>query len=231
MIWKKLYMPTLRFNRLQWVAHIGSNIPFVILIIDGLLNNLTVNPIQEITQRTGRTAIIWLVLSLTCTPLNIVFGLKPFIQLRRPLGLYAAFYGFLHFLTFSVIDYGLNFKLISQAIIEKPYILLGSLGFLILMALTFTSTKKSMKQLGKKWNILHRFVYLAVILLLIHYLLSLKFIDSFAIFISTTIAILLLIRIPPFKKFFSKRQPSWSSSVSRFLTGRKTQSRKILTKE
>lgn len=224
-------MPTLRFNRLQWVAQIGSIIPFAILIIDGLSNNLTVNPIQEITQRTGRTAIIWLVLSLACTPLNIIFGLKPFIQLRRPLGLYSAFYGFLHFLTFSVIDYGLNFNLISQAIIEKPYILLGSLGFLILMTLTFSSTKKSMKKLGKKWNILHRFVYLAVILLLIHYLLSLKFIDSFALFISITIITLLIIRIPPIKKFFLKHQPSWSSSVNLFLTGRKKPFRKITTKE
>lgn len=224
-------MLTIKFNRLQWFAHIGSLIPFVILLIDALNNNLTVNPIQEITQRTGRSAIIWLILSLSCTPINVIFGLKPFVQLRRPLGLYAAFYSFLHFLTFSVIDYGLDLNLIAQTISEKPYIILGSLGFLILFALTITSTKKSMKKLGKKWNILHKFVYLAAILLLFHYLLALKVINSFAIFVTITIAILLVIRLPFLRRFFIKHKPAWAPTVNQFLTGRKKKTIQIITKE
>lgn len=211
----------IKFNKLQWITHIGSIIPFIVLIIDAINNNLTVNPIQEITQRTGRTAIIWLLLSLSCTPINIIFGLKPFLQIRRPLGLYAAFYSFLHFLTFSVLDYGLNLSLIAQTISEKPYIILGSLGFLILFALTITSTKKSMKRLGKKWNKLHKLVYLAAILLLIHYLIALKVIDTLAIFVAVTLIILLFVRIPFIRSFLIKRQPAWAPQVNRFLSGRK----------
>lgn len=214
-------MPKFKFNRLQWFVHIGSLIPLFVLIWDAFMNNLTVNPIQEITQRTGRTAIIWLVLSLACTPLNIIFGLRPFNQVRRPLGLYSAFYATLHFITFLILDYGLNLNLIWQTIIEKPYILLGVIGFLILTLLTFTSTKKSMQKLGKKWNQLHRLVYLAAIILLLHFFMALKFINALAIAIAIILAILLLIRIPIIRKFFIKRQPAWSKPVNNFLTGRK----------
>lgn len=214
-------MPKFKFNRVQWVVHIGSIIPFFILLLDAFSNNLTVNPIQEITQRTGRTAIILLVLSLACTPLNIIFGLKPFNQVRRPLGLYAAFYATLHMLTFFILDYGLNWNLILQTIIEKPYILLGSTGFLILILLTLTSTKNSMKKLGKKWSQLHRLVYLAAIILVLHFFMALKFINTLAITIAIILVILLLIRIPVVRKFFIHRQPAWARSVNNFLTGRK----------
>ena len=214
-------MPKFKFNRLQWFVHIGSLIPFFVLAWDAFANNLTANPIQEITQRTGRTAIIWLVLSLACTPLNIIFGLRPFNQVRRPLGLYSAFYATLHFITFLILDYRLNLNLIWQTIIEKPYIFLGVTGFLILTLLTFTSTKKSMQKLGKKWSQLHRLVYLAAIILLLHFFMALKFINTLAIAIAIILAILLLIRIPIIRKFFIKRQPSWSGTVNNFLTGRK----------
>jgi sulfoxide reductase heme-binding subunit YedZ len=217
----KTLMPKFKFNRLQWFVHICSIIPFLVLAWDAFTNNLTVNPIQEITQRTGRTAIIWLVLSLACTPLNIIFGLRSFNQVRRPLGLYAAFYATLHFITFLILDYGLNLYLIWQTIIEKPYILLGVTGFLILALLTFTSTKKSMQTLGKKWSQLHRLVYLAAIILLLHFFMALKFINALAIAIAIVLAILLLIRIPIIRKFFIKRQPAWSGPVNDFLTGRK----------
>lgn len=219
-------MPKFKFNRLQWFVHIGSIIPFIILVWDAISNNMTVNPIQEITQRTGRTAIIWLVLSLACTPFNIIFGLKPFNQVRRPLGLYAAFYASLHFITFLVLDYGFNLSLIAQTVIEKPYILLGTTGFLILMGLTFTSTKKSMQKLGKKWNQIHRLVYVAAVLLVLHFFMALKFINTLAITIAIILVVLLIVRIPVVRKFFSKRQPYWAASVNNFLTGRK---KKIIT--
>lgn len=206
---------------MQWLVHVGSIIPFLVLVWDAFSNNLTVNPIQEITQRTGRTAIIWLVISLACTPINIIFGLKPFNQVRRPLGLYSAFYATLHLITFLILDYGFNLNLIWQTIIEKPYILLGVSGFLIISLLTFTSTKKSMQKLGKKWSQLHRLVYLASIILLLHFFMALKFINALAIAIAIILAILLLIRIPVIRMFFVKRQPVWAKSVNNFLTNRK----------
>src|SRR5215211_8205748 len=97
-----------QFSILQILVHIACLIPLALLIWDGLHNHLTANPIQEITHRTGKTALILLVLSLLCTPANIVLGIKQALPLRRPLGLYAFFYVCLHLFIFSVLAYGLD---------------------------------------------------------------------------------------------------------------------------
>ena len=220
-------MKLLNFNRFQWFVHIGSLIPLIVLVIDAITGNLTVNPIQELEQRTGRIAIIWLLLSLTCTPLNIVLGFKPAIQVRRALGLYAAFYAGIHFLIFSVLDYTLNLSLIGNAIIEKPYILLGTTGLLILLALTITSTKKSMKKLGKKWTQLHMLVYPAAVILLIHYIWSLKAISTLPILLAIFLSVLFIVRITPIRKFLVKHHPSWIKPVNKFLTAGKRRKPKI----
>jgi sulfoxide reductase heme-binding subunit YedZ len=218
----------IRFNRLQWLIHIGSLIPFLFLIIDGLTNNLTVNPIQEITQRTGHTALLWLIFSLSCTPLTIVFGIKAFNKVRRPLGLYAAFYATLHFLTFVMLDYWFDFQLIFRAVIEKPFIILGSIAFLILLTLTVTSTSRSMKTLGQTWKKLHRLVYAAGILLLIHYLLALKTVSLQWIVYAVLLAMLLLSRVSLLRAWFGKRQPAWGKTVNKFLMGGKATNKPVV---
>src|SRR5215216_4662770 len=78
-----------QFSILQILVHIVCLLPLALLIWDGLHNHLTANPIQEITHRTGKTALILLVLSLLCTPANVMLGIKQVLPLRRPLGLYA----------------------------------------------------------------------------------------------------------------------------------------------
>jgi len=212
-----LFAPLLRLNRLQWFTHAGSLLPFIILIIDGLTNNLTVNPIQEITQRTGRTAIIWLLLSLACTPLNIVLGLKPAIQIRRPLGLYAAFYAFLHFLTFVVLDNTLNMRSILRAVGEKPFVFLGLTGLILLGILTLTSTNAWKKRLRENWRRLHRLVYPAAVIVLIHYFLALKNDFRLAIAFSVILILLFIPRIPAVRRWLVTRQPVWVRGVNRFL--------------
>lgn len=221
-------MNKIKFNRLQWFVHIGSLIPFIILIIDALTNNLTVNPIQEITQRTGRTAVLWLMFSLACTPLNIMFGLKAFNQVRRPLGLYAAFYAALHFLTFLVLDYWFNFQLIFRTYLEKPFIIIGTIAFLILMALTITSTTGSIKRLGKKWKSLHRLVYAAGVLVLIHYIWALKADITQPVIYSIVLAGLFLIRIKPIKIWLVSKQPAWGKTFNKFLMGGKSKKKPAL---
>ena len=211
----------IKFNRLQWIVHIGSLIPFLILIFDGLTNNLTVNPIQEITQRTGRTAIFWLMFSLACTPLNIIFGLKAFNQVRRPLGLYAAFYAALHLLTFLILDYWLDFQLIFRSLREKPFIIVGTLAFLILLALTITSTTRSIKRLGKKWKKLHQLVYAAGVLVIIHYIWALKADITQPIIYSVVLAFLLIVRVKPVRQWLVSKQPAWGKSLNKLLMGGK----------
>jgi methionine sulfoxide reductase heme-binding subunit len=162
-------MQKLKQNWLRILVHIGCWLPLAVLIWDGLHNHLTANPIQEITFRTGKTALTILVLSLACTPVNTVLGIKQVLPLRRPLGLYAFFYVSLHLFTFAVIDYGLDWQQIEQAIVEKRYVLVGFTAFLLLIPLAITSTKGWQRRLGKRWKVLHRLVYFVAPLAVIHF--------------------------------------------------------------
>jgi methionine sulfoxide reductase heme-binding subunit len=114
-------MRRLKTHGLQILTHIGALVPLILLIWDYAHNQLTVNPIQAVTLRTGKTALVLLVLSLACTPLYTVFGLRPALRLRRPLGLYAFLYAGLHFLVFVGLDYGFDLGLIREAIFEKRF--------------------------------------------------------------------------------------------------------------
>jgi sulfoxide reductase heme-binding subunit YedZ len=109
------------------------------------------------------------VLSLACTPASSIFGIRMAIRWRRPLGLYAFLYAALHFTTFVFLDYGLDPVLLREAIFEKRYALVGFAAFLLLIPLAITSTKGWMRRLGKRWKKLHRLVYPAALLVVVHY--------------------------------------------------------------
>jgi sulfoxide reductase heme-binding subunit YedZ len=162
-------MIQLRARWLEILTHAGSLVPLALLIWDYWQQELTVNPIQEITFRTGKAALVLLVLSLACTPINTLFGLRQVIPLRKPLGLYAFMYAGLHFLTFVGLDYGFDLELLQEAILEKRYALAGFAAFLALWPLAITSTRGWMKRLGKNWKRLHRLAYLAGILAVVHF--------------------------------------------------------------
>jgi sulfoxide reductase heme-binding subunit YedZ len=149
-------------------------VPFALLLWDGAHNRLTFNPIQEITTRTGDTTLRLLLLTLVCTPASTLLGFTWAVPLRRPLGLYAFFYASLHFLTFSVLDYGLDWALIKQTIAEKPYVLVGFAAFLLIVPLAATSTKGWIRRLGKRWRLLHRLIYVSAALGVAHYYLLVK---------------------------------------------------------
>jgi methionine sulfoxide reductase heme-binding subunit len=196
-----------RYTPLQIAMHIYAWSALVILVFDFFTNNLTANPIQALEQRTGRHAITLLVLSLACTPLNTLFRWSELLKRRRALGLYAFMYAALHVLIFIDLDYGLAWSLILQTVFEKPYIIVGVTGFLLLIPLAFTSFDIWKKRLGKTWKRLHQLVYLIAPLLILHYAWSKKG-DFFALqgeivrpLIYGLIVILLLImRIPPVRK-------------------------------
>jgi len=158
-----------RYTPLQIAMHIYAWSALVHLIIDFFTHNLTANPIQAMEQRTGRHAITLLVLSLACTPLNNIFGWRELIKRRRALGLYAFMYATIHVIIFVDLDYGLAWSLIVQTIIEKPYILVGMLTFLMLIPLAFTSFDIWKKRLGKNWKRLHKLVYWLAPLAVLHY--------------------------------------------------------------
>jgi sulfoxide reductase heme-binding subunit YedZ len=202
-------MNTLPGSRLQILAHMGSLLPLVWLIWDYSQGNFSVNPIQEITQRTGKAALVLLVLSLACTPANTYFGLRQALSIRRALGLYAFGYAFIHFLIFIGLDYGFDWQLLSYEIVKKPYVWVGSAALLLLSLLAITSTNGWKKRLGKGWKRLHRLVYLAAILVIVHFawvkkgdILTLQGDILQPLIFGLIVVILLIARITSIKRWF-----------------------------
>lgn len=196
-----------RYTPLQIAIHLYAWSALVRLIIDTFTGNLTANPIQAMEQRTGRHAITLLVLSLACTPLNNLFGWRELLKRRRTLGLYAFLYATIHMIIFVDLDYGLAWSLIVQTVLEKPYIVVGVISFLLLVLLAFTSFDIWKKRLGKNWKRLHQLVYLIAPLAVLHYAWGKKG-DFFAFqgeiirpwIYALIVMLLLIMRIPRVRK-------------------------------
>ncbi len=191
----------------QVAVHLLALLPLAVLIWDGLHDRLTANPVQAMTFRTGKTALVLLVLSLACTPLSALFGLRQAVKWRRPLGLYAFLYAALHFLIFAVLDYGLDAVLLREAIFEKRYALAGFAAFLLLIPLAITSTRGWMRRLGQTWKRLHRLVYVAALLVIVHYVWLVKADRREPLLWGAAVALLLLLRVPAVRRRIGKLWP------------------------
>jgi sulfoxide reductase heme-binding subunit YedZ len=215
-------MKKLKFTPLQIAVHIGAWIPLIWLVWAYNAHRLTVNPIQNATQRTGKYALVLLVLSLACTPLNTLLGWKEVIKVRRPLGLYAFIYTAIHFLIFSGLDYAFNFILLFADVRSKAYFWVGVAAGVILLALAATSYRWAMKRLGKNWKSLHRLVYAAGVLVILHYAWAKKG-DLFhlrgdirgPLTYGLMVLLLLALRIPPIARGIKRLRARLSYRISR----------------
>lgn len=143
-------------------------VPFFWVLWISLTNQLGPDPVKELALLTGLWAFRFLLLTLAVTPIRQLTEIPGISRFRRMLGLYSLWYASLHFLVWLVLLLELRWGSISQELIERPYITVGSGALFILVALGATSTQAMMRMLGKNWRRLHRFVYLAGILVLIH---------------------------------------------------------------
>ena len=166
---RRIFCYLKKFTPLQWLVHAVVWAPAIWLAIAAQRGHLTVNPIQAATQRTGFTALTLLALSLACTPLSALFGLKQALKVRRALGVYAFLYAGGHFLLFTGVDYHFDLEFLWADVGKKPYIWVGLSAGLILLALAVTSFQWWMKRLGKNWKKLHKLVYLAAPLVILHF--------------------------------------------------------------
>jgi sulfoxide reductase heme-binding subunit YedZ len=152
------------------IVFICCLIPLAMLVWDGFHDALGANPIEKITHRTGDWALRLLLITLSVTPLRILFGWRVLMRLRRMFGLFAFFYVCLHFSTYLVFDHFFDIGEIVKDIIKRPYVTMGFLAFVMLIPLALTSTNKKMKQLGKNWKRLHQLVYVIAVCGILHYL-------------------------------------------------------------
>lgn len=192
---------TSNWTPIQIITHIGAWIPLAVGIWDLWQGNLGPDIIREATLRTGKTALILLLLSLACTPINYIFKYRPALKLRRPLGLYSFMYASIHFSIFIGVDYFFDFSLIQDALLEKRYAIVGLTTGLILLTLAITSTKGWQRRLKKNWKRLHTLAYLAGILAVVHYIWLVKQGVFQPWIFAGIVALLLGLRIKPIKKW------------------------------
>ncbi len=157
-------------NRIKVTIFLLALIPFVKLGFGAYLDTLGANPIEKITRTTGYWTLTFLLITLTATPLRRMLGWLWLIRLRRMLGLFAFFYGCLHFFTYLVLDQFFDWEGIVKDIIKRPYITVGFPAFLLMMPMAITSTDAMIRKLGgKRWRLLHRLVYLCATGGVVHY--------------------------------------------------------------
>jgi len=144
-------------------------VPLGQLAYGAYTDDLGANPIEFITRFTGSWALIILISSLAVTPLRRIAGWNELIKLRRMLGLFAFFYACLHFSTYMVLDHFFDFAAIGKDILKRPYVTAGFIGFVVMIPLALTSTVAMIRRLGKRWQQLHRLVYVAAIAGVIHF--------------------------------------------------------------
>jgi sulfoxide reductase heme-binding subunit YedZ len=157
------------FTVLRWAVFAAALVPAAALVYWVLTGDTGPNPIDFITDTTGTTAITFLTITLTITPLRRLTGQNELIRLRRMLGLFAFFYACLHVVTWSVLDWFFDFASMADDIVKRPFITLGMTTFVLLVPLALTSTKSWIRRLGRKWQQLHRIVYIAGITAVIHF--------------------------------------------------------------
>ena len=145
-------------------------LPLARIIFDYFQDTLGANPVEAMTHRTGDAALQILLLSLAVTPIQRHFRFRRAVLFRRLLGLTAFFYALLHFSVYLVFDQELSFGETLTDVAKRPYITMGFSSLVIMLPLAITSTDKMIKRLGgAKWRRLHKAVYAAAVLAVIHY--------------------------------------------------------------
>ena len=147
-----------------------SVMPFVWLSLQAATDGLGANPQEALIRSSGEWALRFVCITLAITPLRVMSGLSAVARWRRMLGLFAFFYACVHLLSYAVFDMGLDGPDIVRDIIKRPFILVGTLTFLLLLPLAATSFNRAVRWLGaQRWQRLHRLVYAAALTMLLHF--------------------------------------------------------------
>jgi methionine sulfoxide reductase heme-binding subunit len=179
-------------------------VPLLAIIWRGFHNDLTANPVEFLQHKTGDWTLRFLIFTLCVTPFRKILNLPELIRFRRMLGLFAFFYASLHFLTYLGPDQSFNFAGMLKDVVKRPFITVGFAAFVLLIPLAITSTAAWVRRLGgKRWQALHRSIYLCAILGVIHYYWLVKSDVREPLFYGFLVGILLLWR---FTEWLTKRR-------------------------
>jgi len=183
------------------------------LLYNAFWGDLDVNPVETITNHTGIWCLRFIGITLALTPLRWLTGFNPLALFRRMAGLFAFFYGTLHFMTYFVLDHSLQFDGVWEDVVKRPYITAGFTAFVLMIPLAITSTQGWIRRMGgKKWNLLHRLVYLTAIGGALHYFWKVKLDTTSPIYYAAIFGVLLAARL---WQAASKRQAASAVAAAR----------------
>ena len=187
------------FKPVVWILCLA---PLGFLVYDGFTDNLTANPIEKVTNTTGIWTLRLIVATLAITPLRWVTHINQLISYRRVLGLFAFFYGTLHFTVYVVTTFFVGgFSEFDGSglwadLVKRPYITAGFTAFVLMIPLAITSTAGWIRRMGgKKWNVLHRLIYVTALAAVLHYFWKVKLDATYPVYYGIGVAILLGIRL------------------------------------
>lgn len=166
-----MFNPTPRqFKTLKAILFVLALLPFARLLLFAFADRLGANPIEFITRSSGDWTLYFLCITLAVTPLRCFTKWNWLIKLRRMLGLFAFFYASLHFITFFWFDHFFDVAEMLKDVVKRPFITVGFAAFILLLPLALTSTNGMIRRLGgKRWQWLHRGVYLISLLGILHF--------------------------------------------------------------
>ena len=190
-----------------WAAWLVGLIPLALLVWDTLQGHLGVDPVRDIEHRLGRTAIYFLLATLTVTPVLRLLRVN-MVRFRQALGLICFTYVACHLLAWVVFDMGLLWAQMARDIVKRPYLIFGMLAFVMLLALAVTSNRFSIRRMRAGWRRLHRLIYPAAILAAVHWLWALKVWESWPLTILGAILLLLSLRLPGLARISLIPRPS-----------------------
>jgi len=174
----------------------GALVPLAVLLWRVVHRTLGADAVAIGLNQLGYLALVFLIAALACTPLKILTGWTWPIRVRRMLGLFAAFYASLHFLTYVIIDQQFDWGILWEDVTHRKFMIVGFLAFLTLLPLAWTSTDASVRRLGfKRWKALHRLSYVAGVLAVIHFIWRVKLDVRVPLIWAAILGALFLIRI------------------------------------
>ncbi|MBS3952635.1 MAG: sulfoxide reductase heme-binding subunit YedZ [Methylomicrobium sp.] len=168
--------------------------PFMVMLWNAYNNTLGPNPVEAMTHFSGLWTLRFLLITLTLTPIKMIYPKSGIIKYRRMLGLFTFFYATLHFLIFLAFEHGFSVRYILEDILTSPIVDVGLLAYILLIPLALTSTNEMMRKLGKAWKKMHISVYVIGMLSILHFALSEKADITNPLFYASILLILLTIR-------------------------------------
>lgn len=181
---------------LKPLVFVAALLPAAWLVYGVFADALGANPVETITNTTGIWTLRLLVVTLSITPIRWLTGWNRIIQYRRLLGLFAFFYGTLHFLTYFILDHSLMFDGVWDDVVKRPYITAGFTAFVLMIPLAITSTQGWIRRMGgRRWNLLHKLVYVSAALGVLHYFWKVKLDATNPLLYAAIVAALLAARV------------------------------------